>query len=184
MRWVTLRSLGNSRAVQLSVLFPAVGYLILFNDQIARFLNMEALDQHLSQVTVVTALWRSKLYFLYCGLMAMGMGSAIYQIACPYIVKKHGDWADYVRVDGDSISDAGAEQLATALGANYHASWPLEVRENATVDLMRNWYGYQSSIRPIARYAVTILFLVGLGLLAVPSVLTAIKVFDVVWARI
>ncbi|MGB9369131.1 MAG: hypothetical protein WCE79_24275 [Xanthobacteraceae bacterium] len=183
MRWVTLRSLGNSRAAQLSVLFPAIGYLILFNDQIARFLSMEALDGHLNQVSVVTALWRNKLYFVYFGLMAMGIGSAIYQVACPYIVKKHGDWADYVRVDGDSISDAGAKQLATALEATYQSFWPLEERENATVDLMRNWYGYQSSTQPIARYSVTILFLLGLGLLAVPSVLTAVKVLGVVLTR-
>jgi hypothetical protein len=45
LAWDQLRSVGNSRIVQASVLFPILGYLILFNDQALSLLAMAGLDR-------------------------------------------------------------------------------------------------------------------------------------------
>jgi hypothetical protein len=149
LTWATLRSFGNSRAVQLSVLFPIVGYLILFNDEVARFLSMAALDKKPSPQGVFETLWRAKLYFVYFGLMAMGIGSGIYQVSCPYLIKKYGDWADYVRFDGESISEEGMSQLGKLVGIDYWAE-NREQRDSLGADIMRNWYGQLSRRKPTA----------------------------------
>lgn len=119
MHWSTLRSLGNSRAVQFSAIFPAIGYFILFNDEVARFLGMAALDRSPNHGGLLEHLWGLKLFFLYFGLMSLGLGSALYQFKCPYIIKKHGDWMDYVRLDGDSLSGRAAADLAQTVGIPY-----------------------------------------------------------------
>lgn len=175
MRWDILRSIGNSRAVQMSVLFPAIGYLILFNDQVARFLSMQALEVS-STGSVIEFLWRTKLYFLYFGLMAMGVGSGIYQMACPFIIKKHGDSLDYIRIDGNSISYQSAQHLGHDLGMELQLKQSKDALDNDIMNIMQNWYADQSKVKPYLRNAVTALFGIGGVLLAIPSVAAAIKI--------
>ena len=173
--WASLRSVGNSKIVQLSAIFPFIGYLILFNDEVAKFLSMAGLD-NAPTGRLFDNLWRQKLYFLYFGLMFTGVASTVYQVWCPYLVKKHGDWADYVRIDGDSLSDAAAESLGTALGRNYAYDCMIKNSDNVTMDYMREWYSEQSNDKPFARFSVTVFFGAGFFLLAIPSMLSAIKV--------
>ena len=84
LTWAQLRSAGNSRIVQTSVLFPLVGYLILFNDQVISFLSMHKLDH--PPDGFLASIWTRKLYFLYFGLMSLGIGSFIYSLRCPFII--------------------------------------------------------------------------------------------------
>src|SRR5688500_3032876 len=173
--WADLRSIGNSKAVQASPAFPFVGYLILFNDEVARFLSMKALEAS-GASGLSDVLWALKLYFVYFGLMALGIGSGIYQIYCPFIVKKHGDWMDYVRIDGDSLSNAAATSIGATLGHVYERDIDTEEPDQVTIDYMREWYELQSHEMPGWRRVVSLLFAAGLLLLAVPSVLSATKI--------
>jgi hypothetical protein len=59
--WMELRSVGNSRVVQTSVVFPLIGYLILFNDQVASFLVMRGLDMASPAHGWVAWIWARKL---------------------------------------------------------------------------------------------------------------------------
>jgi hypothetical protein len=45
----------------------------------------------------------------------MGIGSFIYQARCPYIVKKHADWPDYVASDGDAMNPKQVFNLSKVL---------------------------------------------------------------------
>jgi hypothetical protein len=171
--WSELRSIGNSRLIQVSAVFPIVGYLILFSDEVSNFLSMRHLPS-LPQSGFLDSLWQGKLYFVYFGLMLLGLGSLIYQVACPFIIKKHGDYTDYVRVDGDALSFRTFEKMGKAASIPYAAS--RDKSGSISSELMQANYEIESRSKQIARLCVTCLFYTGFAILAVPSLLTAMKV--------
>jgi hypothetical protein len=99
--WANLRVIGNSRPVQIATVFPVVGYFILLSTQFTHLIDggIAGPDSEL-----FGRLWSLKLYFVYFGLIALGLGSALYQARCPRIVKNFSDNAEFVRMQGDAIS--------------------------------------------------------------------------------
>jgi len=179
LTWMQLRSVGNSRLVQASVLFPLIGYLILFNDQVSSFLVFRGLDAALPSQGILAWIWSRKLYLLYFGLMSLGVGSLIYSLRCPHLVKKHGDFSDYVRIDGPSLSVRSTRNLAKDLKIYSSADRIFEATEaceKARPDIMHQWYAHLSSQHRHSRNAVSILFTVGFILVSAPSLVSAIKI--------
>jgi hypothetical protein len=111
LEWTQLRSIGNSRIVQASVLFPFIGYLILFNDQATSLLSTVRLDHALPNEGWFATVWARKLYFLYFGLMSLGFGSLGYSQYCPRIIKKYGDWPRQTAL-ASRLQDAAPRQSA------------------------------------------------------------------------
>ena len=172
--WSTLRSIGNSSLVRLSALFPFVGYFILFNEEVTKFLQAHGLDHPSLGVSLLDSLWNKKLYFLYFGLMLSGFGSMVYQWWCPPEVKKHQDWKDYIAIEGETPSHNYLHELAAKVGINYI---PAHDKSGSTgSDIMQRWYEKQNAMFPVARWTVAALFAVSALLLAIPSALTATKV--------
>jgi hypothetical protein len=88
-KWSDLRAIGNSNASKLTVLFPIVGYLIIFNDDLVQHLN----------------LWRPifgetappyRLLCVYFGLICVSLAAAIYGVRCPPEIKRHRSAVDYI----------------------------------------------------------------------------------------
>jgi hypothetical protein len=174
LSWAELRSLGNSRVVQASAMFPFVGYLILFNDQLNSFFVTAGLDNAPPSVDWVAWLWSRKLYFLYFGLMALGIGSFVYTWKCPPFVKKHGDFADYIRIDGPSLSTSAVLEIGESFG--FPKDDVLKDVSKYKPDILRFWYADRSNAHRVARDLTTVLFGVGLFLLAIPSAISAFKI--------
>ena len=181
--WMELRSIGNSPIVQASVLFPIIGYLILFNDQVSTFLSMTGFEQAGPASGLCARLswlfdwiWIRKLHFIYFGLMSFGIGSLIYSWRCPFIIKKHGDFADYVRIDGPSISNDEILQYAKEMGIAPAFLSETESLLQRKSDLLHHWYARKSAEDRIARDAVTVLFRMGFVLVSVPSVVSVLKI--------
>ncbi|MEH2472048.1 hypothetical protein V1281_006765 [Nitrobacteraceae bacterium AZCC 2161] len=174
--WTALRSLGNSPSVRLSAIFPFVGYWILFNDFASQYLSMSALDARQANPGFLHWFSSSRLYFLYLGLLSLGIGSFIYQARCPYIIKKHADWSDYVIGDGDAMSDSQILSLGKVLAVVESGSGPTPGRENVRVYFMQRWYSNQSNEHPLSRLIVGVFFYAGLTLIAIPSIVSALKI--------
>jgi hypothetical protein len=187
--WSQLRTIGNSRAVQASVAFPIVGYLILLSSQFTDVFDgglagrSNQLDHDLW-----TRLWSLKLYFVYFGLVSLGVGSALYQWRCPRQIKKHGDWEDYVRIDGEVVNDTYTKILGQVIDRNYDADI---VRGESSISLrlqyMHQHYAILSASERHSRLMVGCFFGLGLLLLSVPSAMTAIKIivrFALLWGSI
>jgi hypothetical protein len=88
--WTDLRSIGNSNASKLTVLFPIVGYLIIFNDDLV---------QHLNLWTPIFGGEASPPYRLLCvyfGLIWVSAAAAIYGMRCPAEIKRHSTAVDYI----------------------------------------------------------------------------------------
>jgi hypothetical protein len=179
--WANLRAIGNSRPVQIATIFPVVGYLVLLSSEFTRLIDGGLAG---SDAGLFTRLWSLKLYFVYFGLVILGIGSGVYQLRCPRIVKQFSDNAEYVRVQGDAI---GASQLyfmaqETVMVENLPQGG--YVRAEHRIPTMTNYYALQSAIRPASRVFTTFLFSVGFALLAVPSMLTFLKVAGIFWHQL
>ena len=165
--------------MQLSAAFPFVGYLILFNDDVSKVLNLRLLDDGLVREGSLDLLWHTKLYLIYFGLLFLGLGSFLYQLRCPRVIKKHIDWEDYVQSDGGAMSAEHISSLEKIL----------DVQINATLDakksmVLQRWYADQSNTKPITRLSVAVFFLFGLSLLAIPSALSFLKIAKLFFAKL
>ena len=104
--WQSLRNLGNSRLVASSIFFPVVGYYILYGEEFQRYFQLVS---HLSQTTENSRLinwilsW-SRANLLYLGMVAVSLGTLIYQVFCPAIVKEYASGRAYVSIDTQTRS--------------------------------------------------------------------------------
>ncbi|MGB6080237.1 MAG: hypothetical protein WBF99_12335 [Xanthobacteraceae bacterium] len=159
--WASLRSLGNSRIVQTAVIFPAIGYLILWNDQLHSLLSYGRLDRASPSDGAIEWIWSRKLHFLYFGLMSLGIGSAIYSWLCPFIIKKHGDYSDYIREDGPTLSTFTIKRMGELFGFPVGPAGEVAMN-NMKPEILRHWYADQSRDKPIARLITFVMFALGL----------------------
>ena len=177
--WASLRSIGNSRAVQASVAFPVIGYLILLSSQFTSIFDggLAGQAQH-QERDWWSHLWAIKLYFVYFGLLNLGIGSALYQLRCPRQIKKHGDWEDYVRIDGEAMTYSYIEALGHIIGRDYdfEIAKPGNTGASLKVDFLRRHYAILSAQARFSRIAVAYFFTSGLALLSIPSLMTAVKI--------
>lgn len=102
--WSTLRTLGQSKLVSLTVIVPFLGSLIMFNQQlvdwllpsreiVSRFMGLPVND--LVEATR-HSFTMNRLYSAYFGLSLIGIASFIFIVLCPRIIKKYGSVEDYI----------------------------------------------------------------------------------------
>jgi len=108
--WTTLRAVGNSSVVKATILVPFVGYAIIFNDKLIEYLQV---SNQISGGSSGVVSWR--LVISYLGLSSIALGSIIYTLLCPEIIKKYDSAASYVREVGDHLSDFAFELMETEL---------------------------------------------------------------------
>jgi hypothetical protein len=89
-------------------------------------------------------------------------------------VRKHQDWKDYIAAEGETLSFNHLRELGRAVGIDYLAGRPNSDSDGS--DIMQRWYDHQNKSLVAARAIVSTLFGTSIGLLAVPSILTAVKV--------
>lgn len=107
---VSLAHLGNLTAVRLTILIPLVGYLIIFNANVVKYLDLAkefvGISSHHFDFGV-----SAKLLLIYFGLCALAAGSVVFSIWCPTEVKHYGTSAAYVGADGRNIGISRLSRL-------------------------------------------------------------------------
>ena len=100
--WLSLSSIGKSRVVALTIVVPFIGYLILFNNYIFEYFmfakevvrashpfgNFDSIQGNISL---------NNLYFLYFGLVLVGLSSSLFSIFCPNEIKQNRTVNDFIR---------------------------------------------------------------------------------------
>jgi len=86
LHWRTLRRLAHSKGVQTAALFPFVGYFALINEKTEGLLKVPEKLQPLLWVDP-----NKVLFLVYFGLFLIGAGVVIYNLRCPYIIKRFED---------------------------------------------------------------------------------------------
>lgn len=107
--WSSIRRIGQSRLLSLTIIVPFLGSVILFNQAAVDLLSVSPevvrrwfhLASERSDEAKVTAhnLTLSRLYFVYFGLSFLGFGSAVFALFCPESIKEYPLIASYQNVE-------------------------------------------------------------------------------------
>ena len=173
--WGNLRVFGNSRPVQMATIFPIVGYFILLSTPVTNLID-GGIAGPVASGNLIDAAWSFKLYFVYFGLISLGIGSAIYQMRCPREVKKYADNAEFVLIHSDAVT---MNELRFMADETVHQEGTLPAhyqQPEYRIPTMKKFYALKSHELPLSRLATTIFFFSGFALLAVPSLLTLTRV--------
>jgi hypothetical protein len=115
-KWDTLRSLGQSRIVSLTILAPFIGYFIIFNEYISRYLQLsaDAIGIYSGDINAFSA-GISRLRQLYIGLVLIGLASILFKTCCPAIISRHRDLYEYVESELKIMSAERFTSIQTRL---------------------------------------------------------------------
>jgi hypothetical protein len=105
VHWTTLRSVGNSVIVKLTILIPAIGYLIVFNDKLVGYVDLISEVAGLDDRSGLSV--PPRLFQIYFGLCFVGIASAIYSLACPSIIKRYPSAIDFSAATMNAVGDYG-----------------------------------------------------------------------------
>lgn len=184
--WTELRQLGNSKFVRLSSLFPFVGYFILLNERIVELLNLS--NEYVNFQIAGPGL---RLYFLFFGLLALGLGSILYEIRCPIVVKKYPRPGEYLSTEHEITTRMRISEMVAYLHSTDYESYRirsaslggLPSHEEFKLTVMREMFYSEAKSRRIARSVVSFLFGAGLIALAIPSGITVVDVVGSIFTQ-
>lgn len=123
-QWTTLRGFGNSSPAKLTILIPLIGYLIIFNDQVTKFLQISSELVGVGPSPGIS----TRLLCVYFGLCLIALGTTIYSLLCPREIKYYGSSAAYVRGDGPSLGDFAMEEIEDDLRESQYKDRYLVIR--------------------------------------------------------
>lgn len=108
MNWSTLRTVGNSRLVSLTIFIPIIGYLVILSDNFISYLRPaeEFLGVTTSGLTLI-----EKLKLVYLGLVFLSFGQAIFWIRCPKLIKNYGSFLEYIEREKRHIVGSDKEHV-------------------------------------------------------------------------
>lgn len=196
-RWSRLREAGNSNLVQLTILIPLIGYLIIFNEQVARYLELIR-EVSGSQVRVEGLSVSPRLLLIYFGLCLISFGAILYRRYCPIEIKRYGSSTEFVGGDGPNVGSIGLQAMESEVfrvRPDSHAdlvnrlrerSFRAETRQEADnarddfrADLMHAYFDVLDESQPWLRGACTGLLVSGGICLSIPAALVFYRVVRV-----
>lgn len=103
--WSSIRRIGQSRLLALTVVVPFLGSIILFNHNVVEALAFSPqvirgwfhlpINDQGGLDSVTHALTLSRLYYVYFGLSFLGFASAFFALFCPTTIKDHSSITSY-----------------------------------------------------------------------------------------
>ncbi len=94
LRWSTLRQFGGLPLMRAVMFAPVIAYLILFNDYVFEFLQQVTNNTGVHGIEIIEI---NNVYFLYYGLIFVGIASVIYSLSCPSSVAGFADSMSFAR---------------------------------------------------------------------------------------
>ena len=86
VHWRNLRKFARSKAAQSAAVFPFIGYLAVINDKTKHLLEPPEELAHYFWITPLT-----QLLLIYFGLFLIGAGVIVYNLGCPFLIKRFED---------------------------------------------------------------------------------------------
>lgn len=96
IRWSLLAKIGRAPAMQLTVLVPLIGMLLIFNEQTSAFLKLSPVFLSDLGIAGDDTFSLSTLYYTYFGLCFLGIGSIIFALFCPEEISQEPHQMRYV----------------------------------------------------------------------------------------
>jgi hypothetical protein len=180
--WTTLRPVGNSVIVKLTILIPAVGYLIIFNDKLVGYVDLIREISNLDKSSGLSV--PPRMFQLYFGLCFVAVASAIYTMACPSIIKRYPSAIDLGAATTEAVGDYGytiveQEVLSSEYSKHYDAIKGRFQRMGLTDEqtrfeinnaLINIYFALKNSARPVWRWLCAGCFAFGFFVLFISSI--------------
>jgi hypothetical protein len=197
--WVRLRFVSNSTAAKATILVPLVGYLILFNEKVVEFLNLaKGIGSHEGAEVSY------RLILIYLGLCFISLGVVVYGWLCPNEVKHYGSASAFVQGDGPSLRGFVIDDIARGL-ENSGQRPRLQIISDALnekirrqvaneddseryrIEMLHLHFEHLNESHPIGRRVCFSAYVIGFGLLAIPSAVVFKSVIvilaQMIWAH-
>jgi hypothetical protein len=98
VRWSSLSKIGNSRVAAITIFAPIVGYLVVFNSTLSEYVTLVTpFAAEPAGLDVIDYLHGKRLYFLYLGVLLVGLATVLYAALAPEPIKIAASAVDYVR---------------------------------------------------------------------------------------
>jgi hypothetical protein len=191
VHWSAVNSLSNSFAARATILIPLIGYLILFNEKMADYLNLiGVLDAGDNQYGV-----SFRLLSLYMGLCFVAAAVMIYSLRCPREIKGYSTAPDFIAKVQDTISGPSLRTVEVTVASEPTMQEEFEalrmVRVNTTgVTIERDngqyirgllflYFQLLDESREYSRFACLVFYSLGFSLIAIPSLKIFVRVSSI-----
>jgi hypothetical protein len=121
LSWSMLRGIGSSRLVQVSAIMPFIGYLIIYSD-VVRALYCNTWNDLIFQSDAACQSgsgFSIRLHLLYLGFFVLGVGSIIFSMACPRVVKRYVDRSDYAIQEYSGTSEVNLRYMFEVISNHF-----------------------------------------------------------------
>jgi hypothetical protein len=197
LTWSKLRRVGNSSAAKVTILLPLVGYLIIFNKNVADFLHLASQFVGAPDTPFGVA---PKLMLVYVGMCAIALGVVTFGSCCPAEVKAYGHPTPYVLDASRVTKDFEFEKLEDALRGSVYRNEYIRMRDRYERDLgppiseeqkahinngvLHLYFRLLNNRWPAARWLTGALYVVGFVFLAVPSLGVFVRVLKIIYGAL
>jgi hypothetical protein len=143
LSWSAIRRIGQSRLLALTIVVPFLGSLLLFNQHVVELLTLSpelvrrwmgipanGVDDAARQLTL------ARLYYVYFGLTFLGIGSALFSLFCPLIVKNYASSVEYIQIEGALVTKSRMGLFVTEV-AEHFLSWAWDDESSLKPELLR-----------------------------------------------
>jgi len=183
LTWSRLRTIGHLPLMKATIFVPLIGYLIIFNETVAKYLQL-VWEKDAAPLS-------TNLLLVYFGLVFLSLASIVYKFRCDPRVDQYGSPEAYIGGDGPNISAVTLGAFENeVIGAGYDLdAWQEDgISPVGTLDRKKDilWcvYNKWDTAFPIARLITTVFYVVGFLFLLIPSALVFWKVAGILLYRI
>lgn len=181
--WSHLRTIGNSFPARLSLAAPFVGYIIIFND-----VFIGAIRNSTGAAGLTPSAFPLTPYFYFYGLISFSIGSLIYSLFCPPVIKLYANHDVYIRSHFEDMSPNELLDICAEIRtSDYHDKLRLNyittiIGSNSAIsrDMKREifymHFKCMNSSKIFAYFFSYSLFLIGFVFLAIPSAIFFVRI--------
>lgn len=175
--------------VRATVIMPFIGYLILFNSHVVDALRpaIELFPDCADGSCAQSFIW-SRLFFLYFGLMFLGIGAFIYQLRCDPNIKRFDTSEAFTASVSAVVTESDLfvyQEMIERVGGPAPATRDFLAGELANLDqvprlkltILNNFYRTLDGGRYFSRLGATLCYLAGFALVLFPSSQASIHIF-------
>lgn len=198
--WQALSRVGESSVSKLTVIIPVIGYLIIFNENIAQYLTIK-----FPSLVNSNPFEFSPIYYTYFGLLLFSIATILFNITCPETISSSKDQFDFIEKEYSYISRSNYEKIDKKIKEKYkdakvriidsrddpynritdidnHNNRDYWRGENSDkiMTLIKDYYDYENNSMWIIRGAISIIYFISFLLLALPTTRSALVIAKLV----
>ena len=195
--WENIRKIGRSKIMTLTIFIPIIGYMIIFNEQLIHLFELS--ENLFSSITVTNSTdkdvvsedSKTRLFYFYFGFTFLGLGSLLFQVFCPNLIKEHGSDREFIKEELSLMTTKRAKSILDFLHNKVpekndelvklqnDIGFPNSVFSNdnmdkryksATINLMLMQWQYENWSSKNARRFINFFYCIGFLVLAIPSI--------------